>query len=63
VSEETLTLSGVEVFVAELENVWREVNRGISLFIANSNNDFGNMSNFDREAVFRINFGVSKEML
>jgi hypothetical protein len=63
----------VEAFVAELENVQREENFGYSFFfvgddhrlpfvtIANSDNDYDNVSNLDRDGVFRINIGVSKQ--
>ena len=68
-----MTQAEVEAFVAELENVQREENFGYSFFfvgddhrlsfvtIANSDNDFDNVSNLNREGVFRINIGVSKE--
>ena len=65
--------SEVEAFVAELENVQREENFGYLFFfvgadhrlpfvtIANSDQDFDNVSNLNREGVFRVNIGVSKE--
>jgi hypothetical protein len=68
-----MTQAEVEAFVAELENVQREENFGYSFFfvgddhrlpfvtIANSDNDFDNVSNLNRDGVFRINIGVSKE--
>ena len=68
-----MTQAEVEAFMAELENVQREENFGYSFFfvgddhrlsfvtIANSDNDFDNVSNLNREGVFRINIGVSKE--
>ena len=68
-----MTQAEVETFVAELENVQREENFGYSFFfvgddhrlsfvtIANSDNDYDNVSNLNREGVFRINIGVSKE--
>ena len=68
-----MTQAEVEAFVAELENVQREENFGYSFFfvgddhrlsfvtIANSDNDFDNVSNLNREGVFRVNIGVSKE--
>jgi len=68
-----MTQAEVEAFVAELENVQRVENFGYSFFfvgddhrlpfvtIANSDNDFDNVSNLNREGVFRINIGVSKE--
>jgi len=63
----------VEAFVTGLENVQREENFGYSFFfvgddhmlafvtIANSDNEFDNVSNLKREGVFRINIGVSRE--
>ncbi|MGH7496054.1 MAG: DUF6194 family protein [bacterium] len=63
----------VEAFVAELENVQREEAFGYLFFfvgndhrlpfvtIANSDQDFDNVSNLNRDGVFRINIGVSKE--
>lgn len=68
-----MTQAEVEAFVAELENAQREENFGYSFFfvgadhrlpfvsIANSDNDFDNVSNLNRAGVFRINIGVSKE--
>ncbi len=68
-----MTQTEVEALVAELENVQRVENFGYSFFfvgddhrlpfvtIANSDNDFDNVSNLNREGVFRINIGVSKE--
>ena len=68
-----MTQAEVEAFVAELENVQREENFGYSFFfvgddhrlsfvtIANSDNEFDNVSNLNREGVFRVNIGVSKE--
>jgi len=63
----------VEAFVAGMENVQREENFGYVFFfvgddhrlsfvtIANSDNDFDNVSNLNREGVFRVNIGISKE--
>jgi uncharacterized protein DUF6194 len=63
----------VEEFVAKLDNVQREENFGYIFFfvgddhrlsfviIAQSDNDFDNVSNLNREGVFRINIGVSRE--
>ena len=63
----------VEGFVAGLENVEREENFGYSFFfvgddhrlsfvtIANSDNEYDNVSNLSRDGVFRINIGVSRE--
>ena len=68
-----MTQAEVEAFVAELENVQRVENFGYSFFfvgddhrlpfvtIANSDNEFDNVSNLNREGVFRVNIGVSKE--
>ena len=62
-----------ERFIMELPHVQREENFGYLLFfvgddhrlpfvtIANSDNDFDNVSNLDRDGVFRLNIGVSKE--
>ena len=63
----------VEAFVAALDNVQREENFGYIFYfvgddhrlsfvtIANSDNDYDNVSNLNREGVFRINIGVSKK--
>jgi hypothetical protein len=68
-----MTQAEVEAFVAELENVQREENFGYSFFfagddhrrpfvtIANSDNDYDNVSKLNRDGVFRINIGVSRE--
>jgi hypothetical protein len=68
-----MTQAEVEEFVAELANVQREEAFGYSLFfagddhrlpfvtIANSDQDFDNVSNLNRAGVFRVNIGVSKE--
>jgi hypothetical protein len=68
-----MTQAEVEAFVAELENVQREENFGYSFFfvgedhrlsfvtIANSDNEFDDVSNLNREGVLRVNIGVSKE--
>jgi len=65
--------SEVETFVEKLENVQREENFGYIFFfvgddhrlpfvtIGHSDNDFDKVSNLDREGVFRINIGVSRE--
>ena len=62
-----------EAYVMELPNVQREENFGYSFFfvgddrrlpfvtIAASDNEYDNVSNLNREGVFRINIGVSKE--
>lgn len=56
-----------------MDNVQREDNYGYAFFfvgddhrlsfvtIANSDNEWDNVSNLDREGVFRINIGVSRE--
>jgi hypothetical protein len=71
--EETMTQAEVETFVSELEDVQRTENFGYSFFfvgddhrlpfvtLANSDNDYDDVSNLNREGVFRINIGVSKE--
>jgi hypothetical protein len=63
----------VEAFVAKLDNVQREENFGYIFFfvgddhvlsfvtIANSDSDYDNVSNLNREGVFRINIGISRE--
>ena len=67
-----MTQDEVEAFVSGLENVQRDENFGYSFFfvgddhrlpfvtLANSDNEFDNVSNLNREGVFRINIGVSK---
>jgi alkanesulfonate monooxygenase SsuD/methylene tetrahydromethanopterin reductase-like flavin-dependent oxidoreductase (luciferase family) len=62
-----------EEFVAKMDHVQRAENFGYHFFfvgddhrlpfvsIANSDNDFDSVSNLNREGVFRINIGVSKE--
>lgn len=62
----------VEAFVLALDNVQREENFGYTFFfvgddhrlpfvtIGHSDNEFDNVSNLNREGVFRINIGVSK---
>jgi hypothetical protein len=64
--------SEVEAFVASLDNVQQEENYGYKFFfvsddhllpfvtIANSDNEYDNVSNLSREGVFRINIGVSR---
>jgi hypothetical protein len=68
-----MTEAEVEAFVAELENVQHEKAFGYLFFfvgadhrlpfvtIANSDQDFDNVSNLNRDGVFRINIGVGKE--
>jgi hypothetical protein len=65
--------SEVEAFVASMENVQREENFGYTFFfvgddhmvpfvsIADSDNEYDSVSNLDREGVFRINIGISRE--
>ena len=65
--------SEVAAFVEQLENVQREENFGYSFFfvgddhlvpfvsIADSDNEYDSVSNLNREGVFRINIGVSRE--
>ena len=68
-----MTQAELEAFVAQLPNVQREENFGYSFFFvgddhrlpfvtfANSDNEYDKMSNLDREGVFRVNIGVSRE--
>ena len=68
-----MTKSEVETFLATMDNVQRVENFGYSFFfvgddhrlpfvsIASSDNDFDSVSNLNRDGVFRINIGVSKE--
>lgn len=63
----------VESFIAGLANVQREDNFGYAFFfvgddyripfvsISDSDNDYDRVSNLDRDGVFRINIGVSRE--
>jgi hypothetical protein len=63
----------VEDFIAGLENVEREQNFGYEFFfvgddhmlpfvtIAKTDNEYDKVSNLDRDGVFRINIGVSRE--
>lgn len=67
-----MTQAEVEAYVQGLENVQRAQAFGYTLFfvgddhrlpfvtIADSDQEFDNVSNLDREGVFRINIGVSK---
>jgi len=62
-----------EEFVANLNDVQREENYGYTFFfvgddhrlpfvtIAHSDNDFDRVSNLNRDGVFRLNIGVSRE--
>ncbi|MBX3050639.1 MAG: hypothetical protein KF753_04135 [Caldilineaceae bacterium] len=68
-----MTQAEFEAFVAGLEQVQREENFGYAFFFvgndhrlpfvtfAASDNDFDSVSNLNREGVFRINIGVSRE--
>lgn len=63
----------VETFVTELANVQQSENFGYIFYfvgddhrlpfvtIANSDNEYDSVSNLNREGVFRINIGVSRE--
>jgi hypothetical protein len=63
----------VEAFVEQLDNVQREDNFGYVFYfvgddhrlsfvtIANSDNEYDSVSNLNREGVFRVNIGVSRE--
>jgi hypothetical protein len=63
----------VEEFVSNLENVQRTENFGYTFFfigddhmvpfvtLADSDNDYDNVSNLNREGVFRLNIGVSRK--
>jgi hypothetical protein len=68
-----MTQTEVEEFVAGLENVQRTENFGYVMFFAgddrrvsfvtilNADYDYDNVSNLNRDGVFRVNIGVSKE--
>lgn len=68
-----MTQQEVETLVASLEDVEREEAFGYTFFfvgddhrlpfvtLANSDHDFDRVSNLDRDGVFRINIGVSRE--
>lgn len=65
--------SEVEAFVSNLDNVQQEENFGYTFFfvgddhrlpfvtIAHTDNEYESVSNLNRDGVFRINIGVSKE--
>ncbi|MDX2140680.1 MAG: DUF6194 family protein [Chloroflexota bacterium] len=65
--------SEVEAFVESLDNVQREENFGYQFFfvgndhrlpfvtIANSDNEYDSVSKLDRDGIFRINIGVSRQ--
>lgn len=68
-----MTLSEIEAFVAGLENVQREESFGYRFFFVGDDHrlpfvttldadyPYDNRSNLDREGVFRVNIGVSRE--
>ena len=68
-----MTQAELETFTAALEDVQREENFGYAFFFvgddhrlpfvtfANSDNEYDKVSNLDREGVFRVNIGVSKQ--
>jgi hypothetical protein len=68
-----MTQAEIEAFIAGLENVQQTENFGYLFFfvgddhrlpfvtIANSDQDFDNVSNLNRAGVFRVNIGISKE--
>lgn len=68
-----MTQAEFETFVAGLARVQREETYGYTFFFvgddhrlpfvtfADSDNDFDSVSNLNREGVFRVNIGVSKE--
>ena len=63
----------VEAFITGMENIQQETAFSYLFFfvgddhrlpfvtIANSDNDYDNVSNLNRDGVFRINIGISKE--
>lgn len=67
-----MTQADIEAFVTSLPNVQHAENFGYRFFfvgddhrlpfvsIASSDNEFDDVSNLDREGVFRVNIGVSK---
>lgn len=67
-----MTRAEIETFVTRLRNVQCAENFGYTFFfvgddhrlpfvtIADSDNEFDDVSNLDREGVFRVNIGVSK---
>ncbi|MCR2806957.1 DUF6194 family protein [Paenibacillus soyae] len=68
-----MTQEDFDAFIMGLQDVHREVNFGYSFFfvgddqrlpfvtIAESDNDYDHVSNLNREGVFRLNIGVSKQ--
>jgi hypothetical protein len=71
--DETMTQDEAEAFVATMDDVQRTENFGYKFFfvgddhrlpfvtLADSDNEYDNVSNLSREGVFRINIGVSKQ--
>lgn len=69
----SLNQADLKAFITQLESVQREENYGYDFFfvgdehilsfvtIANTDNDYDNVSNLSRDGVFRINIGVSRE--
>lgn len=65
--------SQVEAYVSSLDNVQRDDSYGYAMYfvgdehmvpfvsIASSDNEYDNISNLNREGVFRINIGVGRE--
>jgi len=65
--------SQVEAFVSSLDNVQRDDSYGYAMYfvgdehmvpfvsIANSDNEYDQVSNLNREGVFRINIGVGRD--
>ncbi len=65
--------SDFEAFIMDLPNVQRQDNLGYAFFfvgddrrlpfvtIVDSDNEYDNVSNLNREHIFRLNIGVSKE--
>jgi hypothetical protein len=63
----------VEAFVSGMQDVQREDNYGYVFFfvgddhllsfvtVANADNEWDNVSNLNREGVFRVNIGISRE--
>lgn len=68
-----MTVSEVEAFLSSMENVQRTENFGYAFFfvgddhrlpfatIADSDNEHDRVSDLNRDGVFRVNFGVSRE--
>lgn len=68
-----MTEAEIETYLASLDNVQREENYGYTFFfvgddhmrgfvtIAHADDEYDNVSNLNRDGVFRVNIGVSKE--